>query len=231
MAAILPNKAQAVIIGGGVIGCSIAYHLAKIGWSDVVLVERKKLTSGTTWHAAGLIGQFGVGFYSTFMVADKVTLLTRKAGESTATRWESTGEGTYEISDVDGARMLVALETISTRDALWEDMSRENHTSHMALWNDLTRRAPDEVRAAPASMLGFASWLHGDGAKAWCALDQVPTDKPYSLANLVAAAVQTGMHPREWEALKTLSPDRGVDAFGPIRASSPQLAVRPAHGM
>ncbi len=53
----LPDKAQAVIIGGGVIGCSIAYHLAKIGWSDVVLVERKKLTSGTTWHAAGLIGQ------------------------------------------------------------------------------------------------------------------------------------------------------------------------------
>ncbi|MCH7865809.1 MAG: FAD-dependent oxidoreductase, partial [Proteobacteria bacterium] len=52
-----PKKAQAVIIGGGVIGCSIAYHLAKIGWTDVVLVERKKLTSGTTWHAAGLIGQ------------------------------------------------------------------------------------------------------------------------------------------------------------------------------
>lgn len=57
MAETLPNKAQAVIIGGGVIGCSIAYHLAKIGWSDVVLLERKKLTCGTTWHAAGLIGQ------------------------------------------------------------------------------------------------------------------------------------------------------------------------------
>ena len=52
-----PNEARAVIIGGGVIGCSIAYHLTKIGWSDVVLLERKKLTSGTTWHAAGLIGQ------------------------------------------------------------------------------------------------------------------------------------------------------------------------------
>ena len=53
----VPTKARAVIIGGGVIGCSLAYHLAKLGWSDVVLLERKQLTSGTTWHAAGLIAQ------------------------------------------------------------------------------------------------------------------------------------------------------------------------------
>jgi glycine cleavage system T protein len=53
----LPAGAQAIIIGGGVIGCSVAYHLAKLGWRDVVLLERKQLTSGTTWHAAGLIGQ------------------------------------------------------------------------------------------------------------------------------------------------------------------------------
>ena len=53
----LPKKAKVVIIGGGVIGCSIAYHLTKIGWDDVVLLERKQLTSGTTWHAAGLVGQ------------------------------------------------------------------------------------------------------------------------------------------------------------------------------
>ena len=51
------DKAKVVIIGGGVIGCSVAYHLSKLGWSDVVLLERKQLTSGTTWHAAGLIGQ------------------------------------------------------------------------------------------------------------------------------------------------------------------------------
>ena len=57
MAAVLPRKARVVIIGGGVIGCSIAYHLTKIGWDDVVLLERKQLTSGTTWHAAGLVGQ------------------------------------------------------------------------------------------------------------------------------------------------------------------------------
>ena len=53
----LPSHARVVIIGGGVIGCSVAYHLAKLGWTDVVLLERKQLTSGTTWHAAGLIAQ------------------------------------------------------------------------------------------------------------------------------------------------------------------------------
>ena len=53
----LPKQANVVIIGGGVIGCSVAYHLAKMGWNDIVLLERQQLTSGTTWHAAGLVGQ------------------------------------------------------------------------------------------------------------------------------------------------------------------------------
>lgn len=53
----LPTHARVVIIGGGVVGCSVAYHLTKLGWKDVVLLERKQLTSGTTWHAAGLIAQ------------------------------------------------------------------------------------------------------------------------------------------------------------------------------
>ena len=55
--ALPPEKARVVIVGGGVIGCSVAYHLTKLGWTDVVLLERKQLTSGTTWHAAGLIAQ------------------------------------------------------------------------------------------------------------------------------------------------------------------------------
>lgn len=53
----LPSHAQVVIIGGGIHGCSVAYHLAREGWTDVILLERKQLTSGTTWHAAGLVGQ------------------------------------------------------------------------------------------------------------------------------------------------------------------------------
>ncbi|MEJ2171903.1 MAG: FAD-dependent oxidoreductase [Woeseiaceae bacterium] len=53
----LPKQANVVVVGGGVIGCSIAYHLAKLGFSDVILLERQQLTSGTTWHAAGLVGQ------------------------------------------------------------------------------------------------------------------------------------------------------------------------------
>ena len=53
----LPSHARVVVVGGGVVGASIAYHLTKLGWRDVILLERKRLTSGTTWHAAGLVGQ------------------------------------------------------------------------------------------------------------------------------------------------------------------------------
>jgi len=52
----LPEQASAVIIGGGVIGASIAYHLSRVGWNDVVLLERSQFACGTSWHAAGLIG-------------------------------------------------------------------------------------------------------------------------------------------------------------------------------
>ncbi|MDB4613457.1 FAD-dependent oxidoreductase [Candidatus Pelagibacter sp.] len=55
----LPSSTKVVVIGGGVAGCSVAYHLAKFGWKDTILLERDRLTSGTTWHAAGLVGQLG----------------------------------------------------------------------------------------------------------------------------------------------------------------------------
>ena len=55
----LPSTTKVVVIGGGVAGCSTAYHLAKFGWKDTILLERDQLTSGTTWHAAGLVSQLG----------------------------------------------------------------------------------------------------------------------------------------------------------------------------
>ena len=55
----IPKNSKVVVIGGGIAGCSVAYHLAKLGWKDTVLLERDQLTSGTTWHAAGLVGQLG----------------------------------------------------------------------------------------------------------------------------------------------------------------------------
>ena len=55
----LPKSCKVVVIGGGVVGTSCLYHLAKFGWKDVILLERDQLTSGTTWHAAGLVSQLG----------------------------------------------------------------------------------------------------------------------------------------------------------------------------
>src|SRR6056297_3654274 len=71
----LPTQARVVIIGGGVVGCSVAYHLTKLGWTDVVLLERKSLTSGTTWHAAGLVGQLQGSHATTAFASYGVELL------------------------------------------------------------------------------------------------------------------------------------------------------------
>lgn len=69
----LPERARVVVIGGGIIGTSIAYHLAHLGWTDVVVCERDRLTSGTTWHAAGLMVTFG----SFSQTATEIRLYTR----------------------------------------------------------------------------------------------------------------------------------------------------------
>ena len=58
----MQTTARAVVIGGGVVGVSTLYHLPKMGWSDVVLLERKELTSGSTWHAAGLLSLFNLSY-------------------------------------------------------------------------------------------------------------------------------------------------------------------------
>jgi hypothetical protein len=108
------------------------------------------------------------------------------------------------LTDHDAARLLVAVQTTSTRDALWEEMALENSAAHQALWVDMTRRAPDEVRAPAASLAAFASWLSGDGAKAWCALDEVPTGQNYPMAAIVAGALDGALPPSEWEHRRNL---------------------------
>ncbi|MFV0461344.1 MAG: DUF4192 domain-containing protein [Actinomycetales bacterium] len=132
------------------------------------------------------------------------------------------------LSDRDAARLLVAIETIPIRDRLWDDMTTDNADSHVSLWTDLTRRAPDEVRSAPASLLGLASWLSGDGAKALCAVDQVPRDSRYPLAGLVAAVVESAMHPREWESVKRIGQEADFAAPRPGPRNNP---IRSAPGL
>ena len=80
------ERADVVVIGGGVAGCSIAYHLAKLGITDVVLCERKQLTSGTTWHAAGLVTQL--------RATRNMTELAKYTGELFSSLEAETGQAT-----------------------------------------------------------------------------------------------------------------------------------------
>ena len=82
----LPKRAQVVIVGGGIVGCSVAYHLTHRGCTDVLLLERKKLTSGATWHAAGLEGQL--------RATRNLTRLAQYTTELYATLEKETGQPT-----------------------------------------------------------------------------------------------------------------------------------------
>ena len=108
MAKNIPERVEVVIVGGGVIGCSIAYHLTKIGISDVVLLERKQLTSGTTWHAAGLIGQL--------RASRRMTELAKYTSELLYDLEEETGQAT-------GFKQNGSL-SIATHDERLEELKR-----------------------------------------------------------------------------------------------------------
>jgi glycine cleavage system aminomethyltransferase T/glycine/D-amino acid oxidase-like deaminating enzyme len=104
-----PSHAQVVIIGGGVIGCNVAYHLTKLGWTDVVLLERKQLTCGTTWHAAGLVVSGGMTSETMlYMASYTVDLYSRLEQE--------TGQPT-------GFKRVGYMELASTP-AAWEELRR-----------------------------------------------------------------------------------------------------------
>jgi sarcosine dehydrogenase len=88
----LPSQARAVIVGGGIMGCSVAYHLSREGWRDVVLLERKQLTSGSTFHAAGLVGQLRTNANITQLLKHSVEMYDRLEAETgQASGWKMNG--------------------------------------------------------------------------------------------------------------------------------------------
>jgi sarcosine dehydrogenase len=88
----LPSSARVVVIGGGIVGCSTAYHLAHLGWTDTVLVEKHMLTSGSTFHAAGLVGQLRTSANITQLLGNSVELYKRLEAETgQATGWKMNG--------------------------------------------------------------------------------------------------------------------------------------------
>ena len=108
-----PSAAQAVIVGGGIVGCSTAYHLSRLWW-DVVLLERAKLTSGTTFHAAGLVGQLRSSANITQLLVYSVDLyktLEQETGQ--ATGWKMNG----------GLRLACNQER-------WTEVKRQATTAH-----------------------------------------------------------------------------------------------------
>lgn len=110
----LPDTAKTVIIGGGIIGCSTAYHLAKLGQTDTLLLERKKLTSGTTFHAAGLVGQLRSNANITQLLGYSVDLYNKIEDE--------TGLGT-------GWKMNGGLR-LACNEERWTEVKRQATTAH-----------------------------------------------------------------------------------------------------
>ncbi|WP_426513959.1 GcvT family protein [Dactylosporangium sp. McL0621] len=162
MSSALPDRARVVVIGGGVIGASVAYHLAKLGWTDLVLVEQGRLSSGTTWHAAGLVGQLRATESGTRLVQYSAQLYGELEAE--------TGLGT-------GFKRCGGVTVARTPDR----MVQLERTAASAAAYDLECELIGPVRArdlypilATEDLVG-AIWLPGDGTAN-------PTDVTNSLA-------------------------------------------------
>ncbi|KNY15135.1 FAD-dependent oxidoreductase [Shinella sp. SUS2] len=157
MAQEFPTQAQVVIIGGGIIGCSVAYHLTKLGWRDVVLLEQGQLSGGTTWHAAGLVGQLRSHANMTSLIKYSTQLYTELEAETgLATGWKNCGSLSVART-VDRMTVLkrtaasaraqgVAIEVISPKEAqdLWPVMAIDDLVG--AVW------LPGDGKANPTDL-------------------------------------------------------------------------------
>ena len=146
----LPDRAQVVIIGGGVIGTSVAYHLTKAGWSDVLLLEQGQLSCGTTWHAAGLVGQLRASESGTRLVQYSTELyasLEAEVGLSTGFR-RCGGVTVARSRD----RLIALQRTAAAAEAF--DLDCELITP---------QRAAELYPIMDVSDLAGAIWLPGDG--------------------------------------------------------------------
>jgi 4-methylaminobutanoate oxidase (formaldehyde-forming) len=168
----LPDRARVVIIGGGVIGASVAYHLTKLGWSDVVLLERDQVNSGTTWHAAGLIVSGGMTTQTLAWMAkysrDLFEVLEEETGLSTGFRpvgylqTGSTKERTHKLRrEADFMRLMgIDRQEISPAEvaALWPQVDAKDVMAGFFTAN--------EGRADPSSVtLSLAKGARMRGAR------------------------------------------------------------------
>ena len=119
------------------------------------------------------------------------------------------------LTDQMAARVLADIQDVRLRDTAWATMDRADASSHVALWSDLTRRAPEQVRDAAAGLLAFSSWLNGDGARAWVALDLIQSPERHTLGQLVGTALTNGVPPTTWSAP---DPASAPEAAGPPQA-------------
>ena len=146
----VPTHARAVVVGGGIVGCSTAYHLARLGWKDIVLLERGAVSCGTTWHAAGLVGQLRSYANMTQLIrysAELYAALEAETGQ--ATGWKRCGSLTVARTD---ARLVQLKRTVSMARAFGVE-------AEVISLDEAARRWP----LMRTDDLAGAVWIPGDG--------------------------------------------------------------------